>query len=246
MDNILTTVKDRVLQFIDNQGIIKESFFEKTGISASNFKGAGRKSELGGDKIVKILSTYQDLNPDWLMTGKGDMIRKQNTSYLQQRRQQKQNDDSYTAPLMPVSARAGYVSSYDQMQFMDTLEKYALPPGISHLGASWAYFEIDGDSMETTFKSGDTILCSLVMPMDWDNLRNFYTYVIVTESELWIKRVYVESNEGWVLISDNEAYKPFRIDTTLVKQVWVFRRHIKKDAAINKKFDIQNILKQLE
>jgi phage repressor protein C with HTH and peptisase S24 domain len=75
MDKILSPIKERVLQFVDYIGVTKESFFEKTEISASNFKGIGLKSELGGEKIAKILSLFNYLNADWLITGNGEMIK---------------------------------------------------------------------------------------------------------------------------------------------------------------------------
>ncbi len=75
MDKILSDIKKRVSFYLDNQGIKKSVFFTKTGISASNFKGAGGKSELGGDKIVKILTVFEDINPEWLLTGNGQMLR---------------------------------------------------------------------------------------------------------------------------------------------------------------------------
>lgn len=74
MDKILSPLKNRVLQYIDNQGLTKKSFFDKTGISASNFKGKGAKSELGGDKIVTILTVYKNINPYWLLLGEGSML----------------------------------------------------------------------------------------------------------------------------------------------------------------------------
>jgi len=74
MDKILSPIKNRTLQYIDNQGLTKKSFFEKTGISASNFKGKGAKSELGGDKIVTILTIYKNINPYWLLLGEGSML----------------------------------------------------------------------------------------------------------------------------------------------------------------------------
>ncbi|WP_103867584.1 hypothetical protein [Aquimarina sp. I32.4] len=75
MDKILSDIKQRVLVYLEKQGIKKSIFFKETGISPSNFKGAGVKSELGGDKIVKILTIYKDINPEWLLTGKGDIMR---------------------------------------------------------------------------------------------------------------------------------------------------------------------------
>jgi hypothetical protein len=75
MDRILSPIKERVLQFIVNHNITKETFFETTGITASNFKGIGLKSELGGDKIAKILTCYPEISPEWLLTGIGEMLR---------------------------------------------------------------------------------------------------------------------------------------------------------------------------
>lgn len=59
------------MDYIDNLDITKEKFFKDTELSASNFKGKGAKSELGGDKIVKILTVYPNLSPKWLLTGEG-------------------------------------------------------------------------------------------------------------------------------------------------------------------------------
>lgn len=73
------TIKGRILAFLKEQGILREDFYRSTGLSASNFKGAALKSELGGEKIVKILTTYKELSPDWLLTGNGSML-KQNVS----------------------------------------------------------------------------------------------------------------------------------------------------------------------
>jgi hypothetical protein len=78
MVKIFTTIKERILFYIESQNIIKANFFKKTDIAASNFKGSGLKSEIGGDKIVKILSEYPDLNPEWLLTGEGEMLKNPN------------------------------------------------------------------------------------------------------------------------------------------------------------------------
>ena len=74
MDKIFT-IKDKILLYLEKKGIKKEDFFAKTGIASSNFKGAGMKSELGGDKIVKILTIYRDLSPDWLLIDIGEMLK---------------------------------------------------------------------------------------------------------------------------------------------------------------------------
>jgi hypothetical protein len=72
MDNYL----HRIQKYIDFKGISNRSFEASVGIShgliAKNIKVG---SDLGAGVVEKILNTYKDLNPEWLMTGSGKMIR---------------------------------------------------------------------------------------------------------------------------------------------------------------------------
>lgn len=73
------TIKDKILLFLEEMKIKKADFFLRTGIAASNFKGIAMNSELGGDKIVKILTEFPDLSADWLLLGFGSMLRSDQT-----------------------------------------------------------------------------------------------------------------------------------------------------------------------
>lgn len=84
-----------------------------------------------------------------------------NDDYLGMRRSAKAISLPYLVPMVPFKAQAGYVRAFDQVEFLDTLEKYALPPGVDPRGAEWRYFEVEGDSMEPTFHSGDIVLSTL-------------------------------------------------------------------------------------
>ena len=75
MDKILSPIKERVLKYVEYKGIAKETFFSELGISYSNFKGKGAKSELGSDKVVQILTNYSEINPEWLLMGSGSMLK---------------------------------------------------------------------------------------------------------------------------------------------------------------------------
>ena len=70
----IAPIKGRILDYLEYQNIKKSDFFKKTKIAASNFKASGLKSEIGGDKIVLILSQYHKINPTWLLTGEGEML----------------------------------------------------------------------------------------------------------------------------------------------------------------------------
>lgn len=161
-------------------------------------------------------------------------------SFLEQRQVAKSLSSEYLVPLVGIKAQAGYVKGFEQVDYLDSLEKYSLPPGVNPLGAVWRYFEIDGDSMEPTLSSGDVALATMVPVEDWADLKNFCVYIVHTEDQLLIKRVYKKSNQEWVLISDNEEQYPQAIlPVEKVKQVWLMRRHIRSKAPMPREFKIR-------
>lgn len=71
----LAKIKQRAIFFVENQGIKKEEFYKKIGSNGGNFRGKSLQSELSGDKIAEILANYPIINSEWLLTGKGPMLK---------------------------------------------------------------------------------------------------------------------------------------------------------------------------
>lgn len=160
--------------------------------------------------------------------------------YLEQRQEQKNIPSQFLVPLVGIKAQAGYVKGFEQTDFIETLEKYSLPPGVNPKGLEWSYFEVDGESMEPTLSAGDVLLTSLLPQEDWNEIKNFYIYVILTDQQLLVKRVYRRNEKEWILISDNEANNPqVLLDLSKVKQVWTLRRQIRSKMPAPKQFKIQ-------
>lgn len=69
------TIKEKILIFLELKGIKRESFYNETGFSASSFKGNALKSDLGVEKLAKILSVYPELNNHllWLIKSEGNI-----------------------------------------------------------------------------------------------------------------------------------------------------------------------------
>jgi phage repressor protein C with HTH and peptisase S24 domain len=154
--------------------------------------------------------------------------RKSGLPYHLLRREQKNQPSEFQVELVGIKAQAGYVKGYEQVDYMEKLQKYSLPPGVNPAGAVWRYFEIDGDSMEPTLSAGDVVLATMVPAEDWHDIRNFCVYIIHTSDQLLIKRIYRKSDTEWVLISDNEETNPqVLLQVKDVKQLWLFRRHIR-------------------
>ena len=68
----------RIKQFIDFKKVNVSTFEKKINFSNGAFASQLKNNKtIGVDKLENILNVYSDLNADWLLTGKGDMIRKE-------------------------------------------------------------------------------------------------------------------------------------------------------------------------
>ena len=195
------------------------------------------------DRTMQRVKRYLETEPfshEVKILGKSALnVKKSSQPYFIERRDLKAQPVSYQVSLVAIKAQAGYVKGFEQVDFVNTLDQYALPPGVNPTGAIWRYFEIDGDSMEPSLTSGDVVLATMVPEEDWDDIKNFNVYIILTEDQLLIKRLYRKSELEWVLISDNEEANPqVLMKTDLVKQLWLFRRHIRTKIPQPKEFKI--------
>ncbi len=66
----------RIKEYIDYKGLTIASFERSIGMSNASFgKSLKSNGSIGSDKIEKILSIYTDINTEWLITGRGSMIK---------------------------------------------------------------------------------------------------------------------------------------------------------------------------
>ena len=73
--NMSTSLK-RIKEYIDFKGIRISTFEKSIGISNGSFGGQLKKNKtIGVDKLESIVKRYQDLNAEWVLTGKGEMLK---------------------------------------------------------------------------------------------------------------------------------------------------------------------------
>ena len=208
MDNI-STIKDRLILFIESIGISKQLFFNEMGIAQSNFRGSNMKSSIGSDKVVKILTAYPSLSPEWLMLGEGEMLR--DPSKQAANAPKKEIIPSHTPqegiPLIPIEAWAGALSGEDYSIMEDECERYVVP---SFQDADFL-ITVRGDSMTPKYYSGDIVACRKVFLSDlwfqWGKV-----YIIDTNQGSLLKKVRPGSSEDTItLVSENPEYEPFEL-----------------------------------
>ena len=77
----ISFLKEKILQYLEFKGFSKYEFYQKTGVSNGVLS---QKSGLSEDNLLRFLSCYKDVNPEWLLTGKGSMIKSEEKSRINQ------------------------------------------------------------------------------------------------------------------------------------------------------------------
>lgn len=75
MDEKYTFIKERVLELAKAKGITIEIFLESIGMTYGSFKGKAKKGTLNSTAIEEIYTNYPDVSLEWLITGKGEMLK---------------------------------------------------------------------------------------------------------------------------------------------------------------------------
>jgi phage repressor protein C with HTH and peptisase S24 domain len=238
---------DKLLEIRKSLGLNQSDFSRRIGYSREVVSkvenGKMEASKWFVEAVLQLQNDYQFHNSgsDVKILGKisQSSSRKASQSYFEQRRSQKNLTAPLLVPLVGIKAQAGYVRGYEQTDFLETLDKYSLPPGVNAKGLEWSYFEVDGDSMEPSLTAGDVLLTSMLAHEDWNDIKNFCVYVILTNEQLLVKRVYRKNENQWILLSDNEeSYPQVLLNVSDVKQVWTCRRHIRSKVPQPKEFKI--------
>lgn len=72
-------IKERILQIAENKGIAKPLLCKNIGSTYGNFTGVNKNRPINSDFIANLLSIYPDVSAEWLLTGRGSMLKTKST-----------------------------------------------------------------------------------------------------------------------------------------------------------------------
>lgn len=79
----IAKTKERILKYIEKKKLTKTIFFNQTGIKRGFLDADKLNQAVSDEHFAKIIATYPDINLEWLLTGKGEML-KDNGSVISQ------------------------------------------------------------------------------------------------------------------------------------------------------------------
>ncbi len=176
------SVKDRIMQFIDYKGIRINAFEKSIGVSRSYITNT---KNISAEVASLILRTYSELSAEWVLTGEGSMLKKENA--VKSNLPVKSDDKG--VPYYNVDFVGGFdVVINDQT----TVPEYLIDFPKYNEATCWC--NVTGHSMEPEITHGDIIALKKIEDISF--LPYGEIYAIVTKNEMrTIKRLGPSQNK---------------------------------------------------
>lgn len=164
------------------------------------------------DTILSIIGLYDSISPEWLLLGKGDMLKSNAVSAVQ---------DTNGIPLYRIEAAAGFGNSNFSIEDTDIEARYK----IKELETSSFMLHVRGDSMTPTYNNGDIVAVQVVT--DYRKIQWGKPHLISSTGDgMLIKRIYDDEGDI-VAVSDNPTYKPIHITKDEISGVAIVKGCVK-------------------
>ena len=178
--------KTRLVSVIKWSKMPVTAFEEHIGVTRNTLSGyLKRDGDIGFSKISNIFDKFSDINPEWLLTGHGEMLKKHEII---------EEPPSNVMFLEHISAVAGYsieTVNEEEVSFFSI-------PYLPRRSAPYLAIRIQGDSMEPRFYSGDIVICYKIERLEDFKTNNYY--IVSYQGEVRFKFVYASPVDRGVLV----------------------------------------------
>lgn len=200
------SVSLRLKEYLSVKGMNAKDFERITGLgngTAARLSNSTRQTTY--DRIAK---SAIDLNPEWLRTGEGKMLKTpEANATLLGAAQSAQSESAAAVRFFEVRPTATFQEfCAGSAEGISTIE--VIPQGNERLDDSYCVFQVTGDSMAPQIQNRARVLCQEVLNSKWFSLDNCVV-VIAYADKFVIKRIVKNhlQTEDWLrLASDNPDY----------------------------------------
>ncbi len=219
MQTTIERIYELCSKYAYSQGKLEKELGFSNGYLNTTFQ---RKSDIGSEKLQTIVGKFPDVNPEWLLTGRGEMLRSSypSTEGVGVVSTNKQADDIAVTRVSLDFVGGSAHNFLEQQQYVEE---------ILYLPKNWGIQQGDfavntvGESMYPYIIQGDTLILREVK----DNIQNLIlnkAYAFATEDQLAvkiIKKSAENSQKNLSFHSYNETtYPAFDLPKSAIKHVF--------------------------
>jgi len=224
---------DRLSKYMECSGLSANKLTVDAGLSVGLIgKAMNNRTGINSDSIEKILRAFPDLNPTWLLTGKGEMTLTEKDSEpvaVYKSRADVIVGDVQQIPLYNVEAAAGIVQLF-RNQHDDKPIDFIQIPGIPKSDGA---IYITGDSMYPLLKSGDIVIYKQMKDLKnvtflWGEM---YIVGFDNDGDNYVGVKFLQKSdqgEDYIrLVSHNQHHSPFDVHKKKIKALALVKASIR-------------------
>lgn len=199
----------------------KRAFASSIGVAPTvieNIVGK-RQGNPSFDVLQKVISANANVNLEWLLSDKGEMLKTEESSNVIIREFKHKTDDmrrSDRVPLYNIEAVAGIVAIFDDLHKQKPTDYLSIP----NLPKCDGAVHVTGDSMYPLLKSGDIIAYKVLNNKENIFWGEMYLLSIDFDGDTYITVKYVQKSEkeGYVkLVSQNQYHQEKEVPFDSIK-----------------------------
>lgn len=222
----------RIKQYIDAKGIKVSALEREVGMSNGSFASQLKNNKtIGVDKLENILRKYTDVNPEWLLTGNGNMFRLENLSAVNLvSAASEQGIGSENIPVYNVRSIDGIVELFGENKTQKPVSYISIPEVSKCDGALY----IAGDSMYPLLNSGDIVVFKKIRVPEkniiWGEM--YLVYVNNDGNEFFLVRFLNKSTKDSYVqfVSQNPNHQTVEFPLSSIKALALVKASIRVNA----------------
>lgn len=201
-----STIKHNIRLFAEKEGVSIRKIYEMTGMKDGTLSNASGMNE---ENLLKFFSSFPEVNLEWLLTGKGDMLLSDEKTIEQQR----DLNNYKLIPLSTIEALFLEESRSDSQHFV---------PFMQARDTDRAIF-VSGNSMAPKYPAGS--IAQIRQVINWqeylDTGEDMMYVVLLTDGRSVLREVHKGGNdEVFILHSLNNKVDDVEVPKHLIKQIW--------------------------
>ena len=203
---------ERLSEYMNFRSINNNMITVSAGLSIGQIgKAITKNSGINSNSIEKILHTYTEINPEWLLTGRGSML-KEKEVFL------KSDLKKEGIPLLPIDAFAGIGDSNIEGVNFDTIEERYIVPLFDGIKIDFM-IAVRGSSMYPKYSSGDVVACRLISELLFVQWNKTYVIDSITQGVIMKRLLRGETSDYVICKSDNKEYGDFNVPMNDIRSI---------------------------
>lgn len=203
------SVFSRVLD-VQNHYKLSQNKFEKAINVSNGYINTSKKNKVlsvSSAVLQKIVGSFEDIDPVWLLTGEGEMLKNNNKAIAIP------TELPQGIPMLPFDAVGGFSAGDTEGVELDKIEERYHIPFLDKQGEVDFLVTIRGNSMYPKFADGSIAMCKIVKDktkIEWGR-----SYILATRSYGVICKRVFKGEEGVSILCrsyDEKQYEDFDVE----------------------------------